>query len=124
MKKKIIRITTIPISLKFLLKGQLKYLQNFYTITAVSSPGKELDEVKEREGVQVHSVEMNRSISPIKDIISIFLLYRYFKKESPFIVHSHTPKAGFVGMTAAFLAGIPNRSTYCCRTSFNGNTRS
>ena len=36
-------------------------------------------------------------------------MYKFFKKERPFIVHTHTPKAGTVGMLAAKLAGVPHR---------------
>ncbi len=109
MKRKIIRITTVPVSLKVLLKGQLRFLQEHFEVIAVSSSGKELNEVRDAEGVQIHAVEMSRNITPLKDILSIIKLYRVFKKENPYIVHSHTPKAGFVGMTAAILARVPNR---------------
>jgi len=34
-------------------------------------------------------------------------MYRFFKKEKPDIVHTHTPKAGIIGMLAAFLARVP-----------------
>jgi glycosyltransferase involved in cell wall biosynthesis len=36
-------------------------------------------------------------------------LYFFLKKTKPFIVHTHTPKAGIVGMLASKLAGIPHR---------------
>jgi len=43
------------------------------------------------------------------DLIAVYELYKVFKKEKPFIVHSHTPKAGTLGMLAAFLAKVPHR---------------
>jgi glycosyltransferase involved in cell wall biosynthesis len=52
---------------------------------------------------------MSRKITPLKDVLSVIKLYFFFKKEQPFIVHSHTPKAGIVSMLAAKLAGLPNR---------------
>lgn len=109
MQKKLIRITTIPLSLKVLLKGQLNFISGYYDVIAVSSSGDELKEVEENEGVRVVSIEMTRSISPFRDIVSILKLFILFKKESPYIVHSHTPKAGFVAMSAAILAGVPHR---------------
>jgi glycosyltransferase involved in cell wall biosynthesis len=109
MKKKLIRITTVPISLDKLIEGQLAFMSSKYEVIGVSSGGKTLKEVGEKEGVKVVPIEMTRQITPIKDLISVYKLYGFFKKEKPFIVHTHTPKAGTVGMLAAKLAGVPNR---------------
>lgn len=108
-KPKLIRITTVPISLRILLKGQLRYMSQFYDVIGVSSPGKEVDEVREVEGIRVEEIEMTRKITPFKDLVSLWKLYRFFKKEKPDMVHSHTPKAGLLGMMAAWLAGVPVR---------------
>lgn len=108
--KKIIRITTIPASLKVLLKGQLQFMsQNNFEIIGISSDEKELYEVQEEQGIKVLPLNMTRKITPVKDFFSIVKLYKILKKEKPAIVHTHTPKAGFVGMTAAFLSGVPHR---------------
>lgn len=109
MKKKIIRITTIPGSLAILLKGQLEYMSDYYKVIGVSSSGEEIKTVEEQEGIETHVVEMTRNISPIQDLKSAYQLYKYLKKEKPFIVHTHTPKAGTLGMLAARFARIPNR---------------
>lgn len=108
-KEKLIRITTVPISLKILLRGQHKFMSNYYEVIGVSSQGKDLNEVHEKEGIRVVPLEMTRTISPLKDIKSLWELYKLLKKEKPFIVHSHTPKAGIIGMLAAKLANVPNR---------------
>ncbi len=109
MKHKIIRIATVPISLDKLLEGQLKYLSSYYKVIAISGEDRLLRNVEKREGVQVFPINMQRSISPIKDVISLWSLYKLFKKEQPFIVHSITPKAGLLSMLAAKLAGVPIR---------------
>ncbi len=109
-KPKIIRITTIPQSMRTLLKGQLRYMEeNGFEIIGVSSPGKALNDVIENEGIKTIPIKMARVVSPLQDIKSIYQLYRLFKKEKPQIVHTHTPKAGLVGMIAAKLAGVPHR---------------
>ena len=109
MKKKIIRISTVPLSLDLLLKGQLKKLSESYEVIAVSSPGEGLKVVAQREGVQTRAISMERRISPFKDIISLFNLIQLFRKEKPWMVHSLTPKAGLLAMTAAWLCRIPVR---------------
>ena len=109
MKQKLIRITTVPISLKILLKGQHQFMSQFYKVLGVSSSGKDLNEVAVKEGIAVASIEMTRTIAPLKDLVSLWSFYRLCKKEQPFIVHSHTPKAGIIGMLGAKLAGVPHR---------------
>lgn len=107
--KKIIRITTVPISLKILLRGQPKFMSAYYEVIGISSGGQELVDVSLDEGIRVLPVEMTRTISPLKDLKSLYSLYKILKKERPFIVHTHTPKAGIIGMMASKLVGVPNR---------------
>lgn len=106
---KLIRTSTIPLSLNFLLKGQLKYLNQYYEVIGISSEDANLQEVAQREGVRTMAIDMKRQISPINDLKSLWCLYRCFKKEKPTIVHSITPKAGLLSMLAAKLAGVPIR---------------
>ncbi|MBA5628915.1 glycosyltransferase family 4 protein [Moheibacter sp. BDHS18] len=84
-------------------------MNQFFEIVGVSASGKESEKVKLREGIRVETIEMTRKITPIQDLVALWRLYRFFKKEKPQIVHSHTPKAGLLGMMAAKLAGIPIR---------------
>lgn len=109
LEMKLFRISTVPVSLNILLKGQLKFLSNHFAVTAISGAGKDLDEVVEREGVKTYAIEIQRNISPFKDIVSLIQLYFYFKKEKPLIVHSITPKAGLLSMIAAKFADVPIR---------------
>ena len=108
-KIKIIRTSTVAISLDFLLKGQLAFLNKEYEVVAVSGKDQHLEKVAYREGVRTESVTMQRSISPLKDLVSLWKLFWLLKKEKPQIVHSITPKAGLLSMIAAKLAGVPVR---------------
>ncbi len=109
-KPKLIRITTVPTSLKILLKGQHRFMsENGFEVIGISSSGEELQDVEKEENIRTISVEMTRTISPFKDLKSVWQLYKIFKKEKPQIVHTHTPKAGTVGILAAKLAGVPHR---------------
>ena len=110
MNKKLIRITTIAASLNGLLTGQLRFMSGHYEVIGIASEGeRELENIAKREGIRVIPVGMTRTISPIKDLVAMWELYKIFKKEKPFIVHTHTPKAGTVGMLAAYLARVPHR---------------
>ena len=108
--KKLIRITTVPISFKVLLKGQLRFMaSNGFDVKGVSSEGEELKEVVENEGIAVEAITMSRKITPFQDLKSLWEMWNFLRKEKPQIVHTHTPKAGIIGMLAARLAGVPHR---------------
>ena len=108
--KKLIRITTVPISFKVLLKGQLRFMaSNGFDVKGVSSEGEELREVRENEGVVMEAINMSRKITPFQDFKSLWKMWNFLRKEKPQIVHTHTPKAGIIGMLAARLAGVPHR---------------
>ena len=109
MKPKLIRITTIPISLEKLLGGQLRFMNDYFSVIAISSDDEKLTAVGVQEQVATFHLEMTRKITPIKDCIAVLKLYFFLKKEKPSIVHTHTPKAGIIGMLAAKLAGVPIR---------------
>lgn len=108
-KPKIIRATTVPMSLNTFCKGMLKELSEKYEVVAVSSPGEDLSTVAEREGVRTIAVPMERHISLSKDLKALIKIIRVFRREKPTMVHSMTPKAGLLCMIAAWLTGVPVR---------------
>ena len=108
-KYKIIRACTVPQSLGFV-TGMLPDLQKKYEVVLLSSSGPEWKEVHGLyPDVKCMEVNMERRISPIKDIKSLWQLWRTFCKEKPKMVHSMTPKAGLLCMLAAWMAGVPVR---------------
>lgn len=110
-KKKIIRMTTVPKSMRSLLQNQLKFMsQHGYEVVALSSDDNCFDDMLHEQGdIRGIRVNMERHTSPWKDLKALIRIYRVFRKEKPFIVHTHTPKAGLLGMLAAKLAGVPHR---------------
>ena len=106
---KLIRITTVPISLEKLLNNQLLFMKDYYEVTAISSDKENLERLGKSQYIPVYAVEMTRKITPWQDLKALWQLYRYLKKEQPLIVHTHTPKAGTIGMIASKMAGVPHR---------------
>ncbi|OOG74885.1 glycosyltransferase family 4 protein [Algoriphagus sp. A40] len=107
---KLIRITTVPISLKLLLTGQMKYMmEQGWEVIMVSAEGREVDQAVKNEGVRHEVIPFTRKITPLHDLKCIWQLIQFFKREKPDIVHTHTPKAGLLGMIAANLAGVKIR---------------
>ncbi|MBI3139777.1 MAG: glycosyltransferase family 4 protein [Sphingobacteriales bacterium] len=107
---KLIRITTAPISLNVLLPGQMRHMnENGFEVVMVSSDGPELPAVKAREGCRHHIIPMTRRMTPFGDLRCLWQMYKFFRKEKPDLVHSHTPKAGLLSMLAAKMAGVKLR---------------
>lgn len=52
---------------------------------------------------------LGREIFWLDDLAAFWWLYRFFRRERPDIVHTHTAKAGALGRLAAFLARVPIR---------------
>jgi len=110
MNKKLIRITTVPMALRYLLPAQMAFMQhNGFDVIMVSAGGPELDDVIKNEQCRHIIVPMTRKITPLQDLKCLLLLIKVFKKEKPDIVHTHTPKAGLLGMLAAKICGISIR---------------
>lgn len=104
------RVTTIPLSLDKLLTGQLKFMSDKgFDVTAVSANGSEIESIKEREDCEHCIIPMTRTISPLADVKALWKMVRLIKKEKPVIVHTHTPKAGLIGMLAAWFCKVPVR---------------
>ncbi len=109
-KIKLLRITTVPISLNILLKGQLAYMKSRgFDVHTVSANGSEIKELTEREGVRHYVVPLTRKITPVKDLLCLLNLIVFIRREKFHIVHTHTPKAGLLGMLAAKICGVPHR---------------
>lgn len=106
--KKIIRACTVSQSVVFF-AGLIPELADMgYEVVAVSSDGPGLERVTAAGGRAV-AVEMQRHISPLKDLVSLWRMIRVFRREKPAMVHSMTPKAGLICMLAAKLTGVPVR---------------
>jgi len=106
-KAKICYVANIDMAVKFLLLNQLNFLKNNdYDIYTVCSAGNLVKDI-EKKGIKVKTIRFKRKISPISDLITLFRLYFYFKKEKFDIVHTHTPKPGLLGQLAAKMAGVP-----------------
>lgn len=106
-KIKVCWVTNIDKSAKFILLPYLKFLKNEgFDVHLACSKG-DFTSALEEAGLKVKSIEIKRKITPFYDLITLFRLWSYFRKEKFDIVHTHTPKPGLLGQLAAKLAGVP-----------------
>ncbi|MGZ9583865.1 glycosyltransferase family 4 protein [Paenibacillus marinisediminis] len=86
-------------------RGQIQYLrQQGYRVGIVCSPGDIGTMDAER-----YEVPMEREISVLKDIVSLWRLILLFRRIRPDVINAGTPKAGLLCSIAAFLTRIPVR---------------
>ena len=58
---------------------------------------------------QIELASLGREVSPLRDLQTLWQLWRLIRQYKPDVVHTHTAKAGWVGRLAAFLARVPVR---------------
>lgn len=107
---RLVHLATEGVSIDVLQRGQLAYFRQLgFKVTAVAAPGPSLSRAADREQVDAIAIPMAREMSPWRDAVSLFRLWRLFRRLKPDIVNAGTPKAGLLGMMAARLAGVPVR---------------
>lgn len=102
MKYKLLRITTVTHSLDLLLKGQLEYIgKRGFDISIACTKDSAIEKIEIREDVKYYELKLLRTINPIQDLFSLLKAIRLIYKLKPDIVHTHSPKAGIIGMLAS-----------------------
>ena len=107
-RKKICFITSLPGSARAFLKEHFIALYPSFEITLVANFQGD-DDVSDLKLDHIKNIPIERKPKPIKDLKALFLLYRFFRQERFFAVHSLTKKAVLLTSIAAFCARIPNR---------------
>jgi glycosyltransferase involved in cell wall biosynthesis len=107
MPVRVAHVTTVDLSLRYLLLNQLRSIQaDGYEVTGISSPGPDVPFIT-AAGIQHIPVAMTRNFTPTADMAALAKLVRVMRREQFTIVHTHTPKPGLLGQLAARIAGVP-----------------
>lgn len=107
---RLVRIMTIPISINYILQGQLGYFSDHgFDVYSVSAAGPEVASIIEREKIKHTVIPFTRKITPLQDLYCLIKLISFFNQVKPHVVHTQTPKAGLLGMIAAWLCRVPVR---------------
>jgi glycosyltransferase involved in cell wall biosynthesis len=93
------------------LEGQLEYFQKRGFSVTVLSPGRRGDEwqVAHPDGVLMVEMPMERTIAPLRDIVTLSRMWRTMRILRPTVTNVGTPKAGLLGGFAAWLNRVPCR---------------
>jgi glycosyltransferase involved in cell wall biosynthesis len=109
-RPRLVTVVNSSIALGFL-QGQLEYFQHRGFDVAVLCPERRKDEwqVAQPEGVPIITVPMERVISPARDFLSLWRLFRIIRALRPAVTNVGTPKAGLLGGFVAWLNRVPCR---------------
>ena len=108
-KDKLVICTTVPETILYILKGQPKYLSQYFDVIVVTCKSAKNKVISENEGIKVYEVYFKRNINLFSDIIVLIQMFFLLIKIKPKIVHSYTPKAGLISMLSSWLVMVPVR---------------
>lgn len=80
---------------------------NYYDRIVVCKCAGEFTDKLQSLGIRVHFIpELERNISPWRDLLAFLALKKFFKAEKPDIVHTHSSKTGILGRFSARAAKV------------------
>jgi glycosyltransferase involved in cell wall biosynthesis len=109
MKHHIVLLTSHPMSVASFMRPHIKALKVLYDVHVLANTSETNLIQQLRLDFDIETVPIVRHISLLADIKAFWHLYRRFSRTSVSAVHTITPKAGLLGMSAAWLAGVPVR---------------
>lgn len=109
IKKRVCFVVAVELTVKAFLLDHIQAMDRYYNVSVAVNTGNTGFLKPYGIDIPVFPVGIEREISPFADLKGLFELYRLFRRERYDVIHSVTPKAGFLSMLAGFIAGIPIR---------------
>ena len=105
---KIAHLTTVDLSLRFLILPQLMaMIESGHEVIGISAAGDYVQDL-ERAGIEhVALSDSTRGMNLRADWRAAVQLWRYLRSESVDVLHTHNPKPGVYGRIVGRLAGVP-----------------
>lgn len=102
-------LAATPLTIHFFFKPHLRELTRYFDTTLVFNAHADTYLPPLDLSLQQVHVAMERKIAPWSDLLALLSLCRFFRRERFDMVVSVVPKAGLLGMMAAFLMRVPRR---------------
>lgn len=109
MSRNIIFVTSHPMSVVAFMLPHIRALKAVATVQVLANTSDSTLLQQQGVDVPIESVQVLRPIAPLADTKALWDLYWRFKRIRPLAVHTITPKAGLLGIAAAWLARVPVR---------------
>ena len=109
MKPRIFFLTSHPMTVTAFLAPHLVTLDSHYNICVFANT-RDVDLLRKRGiNISVSFLPLVRDISFCSDFLALIKFYKILVTDKPWSLHTLTPKAGLIGMIAAWLARVPVR---------------
>lgn len=108
-KTKLVVVATTPLVVHFFLRNHLNLLSDRHDIVLIVNMNVDVYTPSLNLPVRIESVCIKREISPWYDMLALVRLFFIFRRETPEVVWAVAPKAGLIGMIAAYAAGVKRR---------------
>lgn len=107
--EKIAIISAVPETIVAFMSSHINALRNVYLVSAICGGASRIPHEKIIQNVTYIDISIERKISPLKDIFSLYKLIKLFREHQFTLVQSITPKAGLLTMLAAWICQVPIR---------------
>ena len=107
---RVVQITALGTSAKmFLVEHFRKLREAGAEVILISSDDPEGRAAAEAGGIRHVPVTIRQTIAPVADILAVYRLWCLLRQLRPDVIHAHMAKAGLLGVTSGWLAGVPVR---------------
>jgi len=108
-RRRICWITTTPFIANAFLSPHLECLAGEYAVTLVVNLRDDYPLRPLSGAIRVFGVPLNRKVAPLADLRAVAAIFSILRASKFHAVHTFAPKAGLLGMLAAWLARVPIR---------------
>ncbi len=108
-KSRLCFIAASPFTVNVFLRDHLSVLSEDFDITVITAAQDQLAVLQLPAGIRAIHLEIAREPMPLVDLVALIKLYRLLRHQRFTAVFTITPKAGLLGMLAAFTARVPHR---------------
>ena len=109
IKEKIIIVSAVPETIITFMSKHLQALAGEYFTYVVCSNAGSIPLERLIPDISYIDIAIERKISPLRDLVSLFKLIHFFRLHQFTLVQSITPKAGLLSMLAAWICRVPIR---------------
>ena len=109
---RVVHVTAAPEMVLRILLHDLRRLAQHCEHVIVCGEGRAVPRLR-AEGLEVHTIPIERKVSPRADLLALRALTRILRSRKPHLVHSYAPKGGLLGQLAAAASRTPHRIHSC-----------